>query len=57
MWVNQPRISVGRKDSCYEELERVLDQFPKYHMRSSSGDFNANVRMEDIFVPINGNES
>jgi hypothetical protein len=27
--------SDGTKDSFYEELECVLDQFPKYHMRIS----------------------
>jgi hypothetical protein len=31
------------KDSFYEELERVFDKFPKYHMRILLGDFNAKV--------------
>jgi exonuclease III len=45
------------KDSFYEKLERVFDEFPRYHMKILLGDFNAKVGMEDIFKPINGNES
>jgi hypothetical protein len=37
------------KDSLYEELERVFDKFPKYHMKILLGDFNAKVGREDIF--------
>jgi hypothetical protein len=37
------------KNRFYKELERVLDQFPKYHMKILSGDINANVWKEDIF--------
>jgi hypothetical protein len=37
------------KDSFYEELERVFDKFPKYHMKILLGDFNAKVGREDIF--------
>jgi hypothetical protein len=37
------------KDSFYEELEGVFDQFPKYHMKILLGDFNAKVGREDIF--------
>jgi exonuclease III len=29
------------KDSFYEELEEVFDQFPRYHMKIFLGDFNA----------------
>jgi hypothetical protein len=36
------------KDSSYEELERVFDKFPKYHMQMLLGDFNAKVGNEDI---------
>jgi hypothetical protein len=43
------------KDSSYEELERVFDKFPKYHMKILLGDFNAKVDREDIFKPIIGN--
>jgi hypothetical protein len=31
------------KDSFYEELERVFDKFPKYHMKILLGDFNVKV--------------
>jgi exonuclease III len=42
------------KDSFYEELERVFDKFPKYHMKIILGDFNAKVGREDIFKPTIG---
>jgi hypothetical protein len=45
------------KDSFYEELERVFDKFPKYHMKILLGDFNAKVVREDIFKPTIGNGS
>jgi exonuclease III len=45
------------KDSFYEELENVFDQFPKYRMKILLGDFNAKVEREDIFKPIIGNKS
>jgi exonuclease III len=45
------------KDSVYEELERVFDKFPKYHMKILLGDFNARVNRKDIFKPTIGNES
>jgi endonuclease/exonuclease/phosphatase family metal-dependent hydrolase len=45
------------KDSFYEKLEQVFDQFPRYHMEILLGDFNAKVGREDIFKPIIGNES
>jgi hypothetical protein len=44
------------KDSFYEELEQVFDQFPMYHMKILLGDFNAKVGRGDIFKPIIGNE-
>jgi hypothetical protein len=37
------------KDSFYEELERVFDKFPKYHMQILLGDFNAKVGRGDNF--------
>jgi hypothetical protein len=37
------------KDSFYEELEEVFDQFPRYHMKIFIGDFSAKVGREDIF--------
>jgi hypothetical protein len=45
------------KDSFYEELERVFDKFPKYHMKILLGDFSAKVGREDIFKPTIENES
>jgi hypothetical protein len=45
------------KDSFYEELERVFDKFPQYHMKSLLGDFNTKVGKEDIFKPTIWNES
>jgi hypothetical protein len=44
------------KDSFYEELERVFDHFPKYHMKILL-DFNAKPGREDIFKPTIGKES
>jgi exonuclease III len=45
------------KDSFYEELGRVFDQFPRYDMKIILGDFNAKVGRENIFKPTNGNDS
>jgi hypothetical protein len=45
------------KDTFYEELERVFDKFPKYHMKNLLGNFNAKVGKEDIFKLTIGNES
>jgi hypothetical protein len=45
------------KGSFYEELERVFDEFPTYHMKILLGDFNAKVVSKDIFKPTVGNES
>jgi exonuclease III len=36
------------RDSFYEEVERVFDKLPKYHMKILLGDFNAKVGREDI---------
>jgi hypothetical protein len=36
------------KDSFYEELEEVFDQFPWYHTKILMGDFKAKVGWEDI---------
>jgi exonuclease III len=44
------------KDSFYEELERVFDQFPRYDMKRLLGDFNAKLGRENIFKPTIGNE-
>jgi len=45
------------KDSFYEDLEQVFDDFPKYHMKMLLGDFNAKVGRENIFKPTIGQES
>jgi exonuclease III len=45
------------KDSFYEELERIFDKFPKYHMKILIGDFNVKVDRENIFKPTIGKES
>jgi len=45
------------KGSSYEELQQVLDNFPKYHMKVLLGDVIAKVGRENIFKPTIGNES
>jgi exonuclease III len=49
------------KDSFYEELKQVFDQFPRYYMKILIGDFNIKRGreggIEDIFKPIIGNGS
>jgi hypothetical protein len=45
------------KDIFYEELEQVIDYFPKYHMKILLGDVNAKVGREDTFKLTIGNES
>jgi exonuclease III len=45
----------GVKDS--EELERIFDKFPKYHMKILLGDLNAKIGKEDIFKPTIGYEN
>jgi hypothetical protein len=37
------------KDSLYDELERVFDKFPIYHMNLLLGDFYGKVARKDIF--------
>jgi hypothetical protein len=44
------------KDGFYNELERVFDKYPKYHMTILLGDFSAKVGREDIFKPTIGKE-
>jgi exonuclease III len=45
------------KDSFYGELDRLFDEFPKYHKKILLGDFSAKVGREDIFKLTIGNES
>jgi hypothetical protein len=40
------------KDSFYEELEQVIEQFSRYHMKNLLRYFNAKGEREDIFKPI-----
>jgi len=49
--------SENSKNSFYEELEKVFDHFPKYHMKILLGEFNAKVGGENIFKPKIENES
>jgi exonuclease III len=43
------------KDSFYEELACVFDQFPRYDMKILLGDFNAKIGRDDIFKLTIGN--
>jgi hypothetical protein len=45
------------KDSFYEKLGCVFDQFPRYDMNILLGDFNAKADRENIFKPTIRNES
>jgi hypothetical protein len=45
------------KDSCYEKLGQVFDQFSRYNVKILLGDFNAKVGSEDIFKSAIRNES
>jgi hypothetical protein len=45
------------KDSFYEKLGHVFDQFPRYDMKISLGDFNEKVGRENIFKKTITNES
>ena len=51
------RKVIVQKDSFYEELEQVFDNFHKYDMQILLGDFNAKVGRENIFKQTIGNES
>ena len=44
------------KESIYEELEQVFNNFPKYHRKILLGDINTKVGRENIFKPTTGNE-
>jgi hypothetical protein len=45
------------KDSFYEELGLVFDQFPTYNMKILLGDFNLKASREGTFKPTIRNES
>jgi hypothetical protein len=36
------------EDSFYEQLERMLSKFPKYHLNILLGDFCAKIGKEDF---------
>jgi hypothetical protein len=44
------------KDSVYEELEQVSDQFPRYHLNILLGNFYIKSGSLDIFKLVIGNE-
>ena len=44
------------KESIYEELKRVFNNFHKYHTNIILGDFNTRVGRENIFKPTTGKE-
>jgi hypothetical protein len=44
------------KDSFYEELGHVFDQFPRYDMKILLGDFYTKVGRKGIFKPSIRNE-
>jgi hypothetical protein len=43
-------------ESFCEELERVFDKLPKYHMKMLLEDFNAKIGREDVFKLTIGDE-
>jgi hypothetical protein len=45
------------KDSFYEELEQVFDNFPTYHIKILLRDVKVKVGRENIFKLTIGNES
>jgi hypothetical protein len=45
------------KDNFNKEPEQVFKQFPKYHIKTTLGDFNAKVRREDILKQTLQNKS
>ena len=59
--VNVHASSVDKRDesteSFYEELEQVLEHFPKCHMNILLGYFNAKVERENIFKQTIGQDS
>ena len=55
MHASSEKKSDDKRDSFYVELEQVFGHFPKYHMKILLGDFNANVRRDNILKPTTGN--
>jgi ribosomal protein RSM22 (predicted rRNA methylase) len=59
MFMHKQRIKlmILRTGSMRNYVKRVLDKFPKCHMKILLGDFNAKVSREDISKPTAGDES
>jgi len=51
------KVTIHTTDGFYQELERVLDQLPKYYVKILLRDFNVNVGREGIFKPTIVNAS
>jgi hypothetical protein len=49
--------SDNTKDNFYEELEHVINQFSRHHMKILLGYFNMKIGRKDIFKPTTRNES
>jgi hypothetical protein len=45
------------KDSFYEELKRVFDNFPKWHMKILIENFSVKGNKENVFKPTVWNET
>jgi hypothetical protein len=45
------------KERCYGELEQVVDDIAKYHIKILLGDFNEKLRRENTFKTTIRNES
>ena len=51
------KVKAGDYDFFYGKGNENHDHFPKYHMKTLLGDFNAKVGRENIFKPTVGQES
>ena len=50
-----PRISLKHK--FYIQLNNIDEQFPNYHTKILSGDFDEKLKTQDLMQPTNGNEN
>jgi len=58
LYVHTPNeVKSNDKDTLYKELQHAFHLFPKYHMKTLLGTFNAVVDRTDIFKSIIGNDS
>jgi len=46
-----------KRKSFYEELERVFNHFPQYHVKILLGNFNTKLEKRGFFKTTAGNES